>query len=322
MKAAVAGLQQGGGKTVVFWDDPHAPRSDGVPAVARAVDRRARRPVPRGRGRRREPARHGRHRARDARGSRVSIPRAAVRATRRRSPRSACCTACAPRARPRSGRATCGPARRRAGRGPRRRAPRAAARRRRRARRDRRRRRGEGARRPACRCSRRTTSLDRRVRRARAVRARRRAHRRVGRATLRCAVVCGAANNQLARRRRGRRARRARDRVRARLRRERGRHHQHRAGVGARRLLASTRAYAEAARIEDTTRHVLARARAEGITTAHAADELGRRRIAAEGGPPYRPGDPSVMRDALARPPPANLRASSALTRTRRRFGA
>src|SRR2546423_1422867 len=28
MKAAVAGLEQGGGKTVVFWDDPHAPRSD------------------------------------------------------------------------------------------------------------------------------------------------------------------------------------------------------------------------------------------------------------------------------------------------------
>src|SRR5262249_45603061 len=27
MKAAVAGLQQGGGKTVVFWDDPHAART-------------------------------------------------------------------------------------------------------------------------------------------------------------------------------------------------------------------------------------------------------------------------------------------------------
>ena len=28
MKAAVAGLHQGGGKTVVLWDDPHAARSD------------------------------------------------------------------------------------------------------------------------------------------------------------------------------------------------------------------------------------------------------------------------------------------------------
>ncbi len=28
MKAAVAGLQQGGGKTVVFWDDPRAPCSE------------------------------------------------------------------------------------------------------------------------------------------------------------------------------------------------------------------------------------------------------------------------------------------------------
>ena len=106
MKAAVAGLRQGGGKTVVFWDDPHAARSDDVPALARAVDRRARWPVPRGRGRRCEPARHGRHRARDRVGDGRRSRRAAVRATRRRSRRSACCTACAPRARPRSGRAT------------------------------------------------------------------------------------------------------------------------------------------------------------------------------------------------------------------------
>jgi leucine dehydrogenase len=59
------------------------------------------------------------------------------------------------------------------------------------------------------------------------------------------------------------------------------------------------RAYAETARIADTTRRVLDLARAEGISTARAADELGRRRIEAEGKPPYRPGDPSVMREAL-----------------------
>jgi leucine dehydrogenase len=59
------------------------------------------------------------------------------------------------------------------------------------------------------------------------------------------------------------------------------------------------RAYAETARIEDTTRELIARARAEGVTTARAADDLGRRRLAEEGGPPYRPGEPSVMRDAL-----------------------
>jgi hypothetical protein len=44
---------------------------------------------------------------------------------------------------------------------------------------------------------------------------------------------------------------------------------------------------------------VLALARDERITTAAAADEVARRRIAAEGGAPYRPGEPSVMRDAL-----------------------
>jgi len=44
---------------------------------------------------------------------------------------------------------------------------------------------------------------------------------------------------------------------------------------------------------------VLELARAEGITPALAADELARRRIESEGGAPYRPGDPSVMRDAL-----------------------
>jgi leucine dehydrogenase len=58
-------------------------------------------------------------------------------------------------------------------------------------------------------------------------------------------------------------------------------------------------ACSQAARIADTTRRVFALADAEGITTARAADEIGRRRIAAEGKPPYRPGDPSAMRDAL-----------------------
>ena len=59
------------------------------------------------------------------------------------------------------------------------------------------------------------------------------------------------------------------------------------------------RAYAATARIEDTTRRVLALARDEGISSSRAADELGRRRLATEGGEPYRPGAPSVMRDAL-----------------------
>jgi leucine dehydrogenase len=59
------------------------------------------------------------------------------------------------------------------------------------------------------------------------------------------------------------------------------------------------RAYADAARIEDTTRRVLTVAREQRITTARAADELARRRIASEGREPYRPGEPSVMRDAL-----------------------
>ncbi len=58
-------------------------------------------------------------------------------------------------------------------------------------------------------------------------------------------------------------------------------------------------AEAEAAKIEATTRAVFALARDEGLTTARAADELARRRIATEGGAPYRPGDPSIMRDAL-----------------------
>ena len=54
-----------------------------------------------------------------------------------------------------------------------------------------------------------------------------------------------------------------------------------------------------AARIEQTTAEVFRIANDDGITTAHAADELGRRRIESEGTEPYRPGEPSVMRDAL-----------------------
>ena len=39
MKAAVAGLQQGGGKTVVFWDDPHAARPDAfLRSLGRCID--------------------------------------------------------------------------------------------------------------------------------------------------------------------------------------------------------------------------------------------------------------------------------------------
>jgi leucine dehydrogenase len=58
-------------------------------------------------------------------------------------------------------------------------------------------------------------------------------------------------------------------------------------------------ALAHAARIEETTRRVFELADAEDMTTARAADELARRRIESEGGAPYRPGEPSVMRDAL-----------------------
>jgi glutamate dehydrogenase/leucine dehydrogenase len=68
------------------------------------------------------------------------------------------------------------------------------------------------------------------------------------------------------------------------------------------------RAHAAAARIEDTTRRVLALARQEGITTSRAAQEIGRRRIATEGQPAYRPGDPSVMRDTLVTRFQTNLR--------------
>jgi glutamate dehydrogenase/leucine dehydrogenase len=124
---------------------------------------------------------------------------------------------------------------------------------------------------------------------------------------LRCAVVCGAANNQLLDDAAG-------DALAA-----RGIVYAPDYVVNAGGIIniaqewapggySSERAYAEAARIEDTTRRVLALAREEGISPARAADELGRRRLAAEGGAPYRPGAPSVMRDALVARFHANLR--------------
>jgi glutamate dehydrogenase/leucine dehydrogenase len=117
---------------------------------------------------------------------------------------------------------------------------------------------------------------------------------------LRCGVVCGAANNQLA------------DERAAEALANRGivyapdyvvnaggiiniAHEWHPDGYSAQR------ARAQAAGIEATTRRVFALARDEGVTTARAADELARRRLAAGGRAPYRPGEPSVMRDALLR---------------------
>jgi valine dehydrogenase (NAD+) len=117
-------------------------------------------------------------------------------------------------------------------------------------------------------------------------------------AALHCAVVCGAANNQLA------------DDDAASALAERAiayapdyvvnaggiiniAHEWHANGYSLERALAQT------AGIEKTTRRVFELAAEEGVTTAHAADELARRRIAAEGTEPYRPGAPSVMHDAL-----------------------
>jgi leucine dehydrogenase len=115
---------------------------------------------------------------------------------------------------------------------------------------------------------------------------------------LRCAVVCGAANNQLA------------DDDAAEALAERGIVYAPDYVVNAGGIIniahewapggySAPRAHAQTARIEATTAEVLALAAAEGTTTAAAADELARRRIAAEGKAPYRPGAPSVMRDAL-----------------------
>jgi valine dehydrogenase (NAD+) len=115
---------------------------------------------------------------------------------------------------------------------------------------------------------------------------------------LRCAVVCGAANNQL-HDERAAEALAARDVVYA---------PDYVVNAGGIINIAqewapggysSERAYAQAACIEDTTRRVLALAREHGITPARAADELALGRIDREGRAPYRPGDPSVMRNAL-----------------------
>jgi glutamate dehydrogenase/leucine dehydrogenase len=116
---------------------------------------------------------------------------------------------------------------------------------------------------------------------------------------LRCSVVCGAANNQLS------------DDDAAVALSERSityapdfvvnaggiiniAHEWHPDGYSLDRALAQT------AGIEATTRHVLDTARAESITSAAAADAIARRRVATEGADhPYRPGEASVMRDAL-----------------------
>ncbi len=107
---------------------------------------------------------------------------------------------------------------------------------------------------------------------------------------LRCAAVCGAANNQLADDAAGD-ALAAHDIVYA---------PDYVVNVGG--IINIAREWNEAvdvATIGDTTRRVLQLAQAEGLTPARAADEMARRRIAGEGKPPYRPGEPSVMRDAL-----------------------
>jgi len=117
-------------------------------------------------------------------------------------------------------------------------------------------------------------------------------------AGLRCAAVCGAANNQLADDEAGG-ALAARGIVYA---------PDYVANAGGIINIAhewapggysEERARAEVAGIEETTRRVFAIAREEGITPGRAADELARRRLEADGGPPYVPGEPSVMRDAL-----------------------
>ena len=116
--------------------------------------------------------------------------------------------------------------------------------------------------------------------------------------TLRCAVVCGAANNQLL------------DDAAAEAVEARGIVYAPDYVVNAGGIInishewapggySADAASADAVRIEDTTRQVIALARAKGISTAKAADEVAARRITSEGRPPYRPGEPSVMREAL-----------------------
>jgi glutamate dehydrogenase/leucine dehydrogenase len=116
---------------------------------------------------------------------------------------------------------------------------------------------------------------------------------------LRCAVVCGAANNQLG------------DDGAAAALAARGITYAPDFVVNAGGIIniaqewvlggySSERAHADAARIEDTTRRVFTVARAEGVTTDEAAVAIARRRLADEGRErPYLPGGPSVMRDAL-----------------------
>jgi glutamate dehydrogenase/leucine dehydrogenase len=117
-------------------------------------------------------------------------------------------------------------------------------------------------------------------------------------AELRCALVCGAANNQLL------------DDAAADALADRGIAYAPDFVANAGGIInianewhpdgySADRARAQAAAIGETTRRVFALAGAEGITTARAAGEMARRRIAAEGAPPYRPGEPSVMRDTL-----------------------
>jgi leucine dehydrogenase len=115
---------------------------------------------------------------------------------------------------------------------------------------------------------------------------------------LRCAVVCGAANNQLL------------DDTAADALAQRGIVYAPDYVVNAGGIINIAEEWAPggyslenaqraAARIEQTTAEVFRIANDDGITTARAADELGRRRIMAEGTDPYRPGAPSVMHDAL-----------------------
>jgi glutamate dehydrogenase/leucine dehydrogenase len=122
---------------------------------------------------------------------------------------------------------------------------------------------------------------------------------RVSAASLKCAALCGAANNQLADDDAG-------DALAA-----RGIVYAPDYVVNAGGIINiahewapggydSGRAHTQTAGIEATTRRVLALAAEESISPARAADELARRRIASEGAAePYCPGAPSVMRDAL-----------------------
>ncbi len=117
-------------------------------------------------------------------------------------------------------------------------------------------------------------------------------------AALRCALVCGAANNQLE------------NDAAAEAMHERGVVYAPDYVVNAGGIIniahewapggySLERARAQAADIEATTRNVFELADTGRMTTARAADELARRRIAAQGNEPYRPGAPSLMRDAL-----------------------